>query len=175
MGGGSEKSLSDWMVRQGMVRRGQKHSQGACPGGTGITRGAWGRLRACGVGQGPVGPAGGLWAPPGAQHSPAPSAVASTAPRCCLGARPGQCLWQLGGASGSWEVPGARLGLGRVPAEGAGGCSPENLLLLLVLLGSQLCRFSGAPAPSGVSVLRTELAAWAGFGWRRTRSPCFSE
>lgn len=124
MGGGSEKSLSDWMVRQGMVRMGQAHSQGAQvalasqPEEHRVDRG--------------------LRAPPSAQHSPTPSALASTAPRCCLAA-----------SSGSWEVPGACLGLGQVPAEGAGGCSPENLLLLLVLLGSQLCRFSGTPAPLG--------------------------
>lgn len=65
----------------------------------------------------------------------------------------------LGNASGSWEVPGARLGLGHMPAEQAGGCSPENLLLLLVLLGNQLCRFSGVPTRSGVSVLRTGFGA----------------
>ena len=155
MGGSSEKSLSDWMVRQGMVRRGQAHSQGACPGGAGITRGAWGQPRA----RGP---------------HPAPSRV--LLPLLLLPQSLRAASEQgLDSASGSWEVPRARLGLGRVPAEGAGGCSPENLLLLLVLLGSQLCRFSGAPAPSGVSVLRMELGAWAGFGWRRTRSPCFSE
>lgn len=104
MGGSSEKSLSDWMMRQGMVRRDQAGRpreprlplagvppRGAVGGGRTIT---------------PREQQGVLWVPPPAQHSPTPFAPASTAPQCPLPAPDSEA--RPGGPSGRWELTGAR-------------------------------------------------------------------
>lgn len=132
MGGSSEKSLSDWMVRQGMVRSGQATPAGVPP------------KRCCSL---EPEESGGLPSPAQCSAQPTPSTLnfhdPSVLPRKQGPSRP----------SGSWEVTGARLVLGRGPAEGAGVGIPENSLplLLLLLLESQL------PLPTGAWALSTEL------------------
>lgn len=112
MGGGSEKSLSDWMVRPGTERRGRAHSQAGGP-------------------PEPVESRVGSQGPTGAHP-------ARSGSLCSRFHGPSVLPWKQGPGSpcGSQEATGALLGLGRVPAEGAEAGSPEKSLL--PLLGSQL-------------------------------------
>ncbi|XP_029062019.1 target of Myb protein 1 isoform X1 [Monodon monoceros] len=137
MGGGSEKSLSDWMVRPGTERRGRAHSQGAPPGGT-VRQNQW---RAGWAAKG---------LPVPTQHGPAPSALASMAPRCCLGSKARAAPVAAGrrpGLSWAWAKCLQR-GLRRA-AQRSHCCRCWEV---------SSCLFSGCSCcPLGPSVLRTGL------------------
>ena len=99
-----------------------------------------------------MGSAEGPRAPPGAQQGPAPSAVASTVPPCCLGARPRQCLWQLGGAQGaSGSGPSASRGRWRV--------QPRELAAAAGAAGTMIRR-------RGMFRVRVKVRAWVRDGFR---------
>lgn len=102
MGGSGEKSLSDWMVRQGMVRRGHQRAGAA-------TR----RVPPSDTigGNGTVRPRGEQGPPGGTRHGPTPSAPPSRDPRCPLPAPD----WEARPRAA--EGPGARLAVGQQEAE----------------------------------------------------------
>ncbi|XP_058424448.1 target of Myb1 membrane trafficking protein isoform X1 [Diceros bicornis minor] len=190
MGGSSEKSLSDWMVRQGMVRRGQAghpeswgcRSQGSCPGGavggrgTVRPRGEGGAL--CMPGQPRA-----CWAQPSVQHGPTPSALASTAPQCPLlapdlEARPRQPLGQLRGGRGS---PGSGASTSRGPSGRGSWCGRPRALAAAVAgaagaAGKRLLLFSGlscCPLASSAAGDRAWGLNW--LGWKKTVSRSLSQ
>lgn len=156
MGGGSEKTLSDWMVRQGMVRRGRPES--AHPR-------SWPRGRACRPGRTRA-----PWAPgqPGAagptQHSvrsccPAPGSQRPGAHfRSWLGSK---ARAPALAAESAWGLPASEQGARRV-LSGRGRCCGQPRA------PAAAAGATGAARKAAAALLRASCCPWGLGCWRQS-------